>query len=112
MGLSKNEFMHSTPKILKAYDKAYIIRLKEIDQMAHMFVGNYVISAFATLLDRCFNGKNAKTEYIKEPVLINADNATKELTEEEMEAQRMAFMATLQTMKVNFDLAHKNKSEI
>ena len=28
MGMSKNEFFHSTPKILQAYDKAYLLRLE------------------------------------------------------------------------------------
>lgn len=111
MGISKNEFMHSTPNMLRVYDKAHLLRLQEIDQMAHMFVGNYVISAFATVLDGCFNGKKAKTEYIKEPVLISFENQNKELSEEEIQAQQMAFMAKLEIMKTNFDATHK-KSEI
>ena len=104
--------MHSTPKILKAYDKAHMIRLQEIDQMAHMVVGNYVISAFSVVLDACFNGKKAKSEYPDEPVLIRAEKRNKGLAEEEKRVQRMAFIAKLEIMKSNFDATHKTKSEI
>ena len=99
MGVSKREFMHSTPKVLEAYSKAYLLKLQGVDRMAWMFCGNYVVSAVAVAVEACLAGKTAKGEYIGEPVL----QKNKPLDEEEIQRQRELFVAQLCAMKTNFD---------
>lgn len=74
-------------------------------------MGQYVLSAVQTATDRCLNGRKAKSQYLKEPILENAQNETRELTEDELQKQREAFVAKLMIMKSNFDLNKKKMEE-
>lgn len=103
MGITKYEFMHSTPKVLEAYRKAYSIKLQDMDRMAWMFCGNYVISAVAVAVEVCLAGKKAKGEYVSEPIL----QKNKPLDEEEIQRQRELLVAQLCAMKTNFENNHK-----
>ena len=106
MGLSKEEFMHSTPKILEAYNKAYVIKMKEMDRLAWSFCGNYVMSAVAVSLEACLAGKRAKGKYIERPIF---ENIGQDRDENELQKQRELFVAKLEVMKANFELNQKLK---
>lgn len=106
MGMSKNEFMHSTPKVLNAYRKGYEIKLQTIDTLAWQFCGNYMLSAIMVAMDKAFSGRRAKMKYIEKPILDFNKKETKQLSVEE---QRMAFIQKMQAMKANFDSAHPKK---
>lgn len=109
MGLTKKEFFHSTPKILKAYEEAHKIKLMEMDRVMWMMCGNYVVSAVAVAVEACLAGKKAKGKFIDKPVLEKIEEENRPLDEEEIERQRELFVAKLCAMKVNFDLNHKDK---
>ena len=61
--------MESCPKDLYPYDKAHELQLKEQDELQHIWWGNYGISALIVAIDSCLNGKSAKSEYIKSPIM-------------------------------------------
>lgn len=109
MGMTKNEFMHSTPKVLKAYTEAYKIKLKTLDRLAWQFCGSYVLSAVSVAVEHCLGGKKAKSEYVKTPMMEKIEAENRPLSEEELQKQRELFVARLEAMKANFDLNHKPK---
>ena len=90
IGVSKNEFFHSTPKILSAYDKAF--EKKIVYRDAELWRnGQYTFSAVFVAVEHGLSGKKAKSEYIKEPIL-KAMSEQIEYTQEELdnrEIQRM-----------------------
>lgn len=111
LGVTKSEFMHSTPKVLKAYDKAHRIKRQSDDENAWYVIGNYGISALIFAIDHCLNGKKAKSKYVKEPLLKELEEQSKPLTEDQLQLQRELFVAKLDVMKTNFELNHKKDGE-
>lgn len=91
LGVTKFEIMHSTPKVLKAYDKAHSLKRKMEDEQAWYIFGNYGISAFMFAIDHSLNGKKAKSEYIKEPILSKI-NENDGLTQEEIDERELKKM--------------------
>lgn len=99
MGVSKHDFFHSTPKILQAYDKAYIFRIQEKDRQ-NWQLGQYIMSAIGS----CFS-KN--TKYIEKPFLADIH-----LTEEERKERELKkFIDNLQSLKTAFDANRKDDNK-
>ena len=71
-----------------------------------LWFGTYGISAFSFAIDHCMNGNKAKTEYMEHPLL----SELKDNDEEEIKKRREAFVLKMQTMKANFDIAHRKKN--
>jgi hypothetical protein len=86
--------MDSCPKELEPYEIAHKNKIKEQDMLQHMWWGNYGISALIVAIDRCFGGKKAKSEYIKESI-FSKEFEDDGLTEEEIYEKelRKALMA-------------------
>lgn len=86
--------MDSCPKDLEPYDRAHKNKIKEQDELQHMWWRNYGISALIVAIDRCFGGKNSKAEYTKEPIFFKAfenDGLTEEeIYERELQKALMA----------------------
>lgn len=59
--------MDSNPYELKAYDKAYLLKRKQQDEI-DWILGKYIMSAFATVLSKSFS-KSSSAKYIEEPFL-------------------------------------------
>lgn len=76
-------FMDSCPKELEPFDIAHKNKIKEQDMLQHMWWGNYGVSALIVAIDRCFNGKKTKAEYMKENIMSKAFE-NDGLTEEEI----------------------------
>lgn len=109
MGMTKNEFMHSTPKVLKAYGEAYKIKIHTMDRLAWQFCGSYVLSAVTVAVEHCLAGKKAKSEYMDKPVLERVEAANKPMGEDEIQRQRDLFVAKLMVMQANYKMNHKPK---
>ena len=90
IGVRKNEFFHSTPKILSAYDKAFekqiVFRDAELWRN-----GQYTFSAVYVAVEHCLGGKKAKSEYIKEPLLKELSDKI-EYTQEELDNREIQKM--------------------
>ena len=83
--------MHSTPKVLKAYDKAQLIRRQRIDEIAWHIIGNYGLSAITVAVEHCLHGKSAKSKYTSQPVMENVlENYG--LTQEEIDERELQKM--------------------
>ena len=73
IGVTRNEILHSTPKVLKEYDIAYDLTRKRSDEEM-WFMGQYVYSAVATAVEHNLAGRKAKSEYLKKPVMQLAED--------------------------------------
>ena len=90
IGVPYELFFHLTPKKLKAFYKAFKIKVENRD--AEMWRnGQYTLSATLTAIDHCLSGKKAKTEYVKEPILQKAFEED-ELTQEERDRREIERM--------------------
>ena len=90
IGVGKNEFFHSTPKILNAYDKAF--ERKIVYRDAEFWRnGQYTFSAVYVAVEHCLGGKKAKSEYIKEPLLKDLSERI-EYTQEELDNRELQKM--------------------
>ena len=111
IGVSKNDFFSSTPKILKACDKAHEEKIKTMDALAWQFCGSYILSAVSVAVDHCLNGRKATTKYLEEPVMQKKEVGHEEMSEDEIKRQREMFVAKLMIMKSNYELNHKSDKE-
>lgn len=100
--------MKSKPIELRAYGKAFELKMKTRDEELWL-QGRYNLEALQVVFSHLgagLSGKQSKAEYPREPISFASGN--KELTEEEKQKQREMFVAMLQTKKANFDLNHKS----
>ena len=74
--------MDSCPYELWAYDKAHQQKLEEKDQLIHLWMGNYGLSAFSVAIDHCLHGDKATSTYIKKPILSNSFKETSDESNE------------------------------
>lgn len=86
--------MHLAPNELRSFYKSYKQKQKIEDEKMWIYWGNYGISAFIFAIDHYLNGKKAKSEYIKEPILSKVfenDGLTEEeIYEKELQKALMA----------------------
>lgn len=100
LGLSLTEIQHYTLLELRFYDEGYKLKRKMIDEVS-FFDGYYTYEAVAVAVGNAFRGKGQKPiEMRKKPFLW-------EDSEENLQKQREAFVAALETMKKNFELQKK-----
>ena len=77
-----------------------------MDDEKSFFDGYYTYEAVSIAVANCFREKGKMPlEYRKKPLLQEIDDANRPLTEEEIQRQRELFVATLETMKTNFELS-------
>lgn len=75
--------------------------------------GIYTLKALEVSLSHLaagFANKKSDAKYFDGPLLNSKEN-NGELSEEEKQRQREAFVAMLETMKTNFELNHKKKEK-
>lgn len=93
MGISWRDFWDMTPRIIKAHQKGQEESMKLEDKL-NWLTGQYVMSAIATVLDNALNGRNAKTEYVEEPILPKVIENSRMTEEERLEiAMRKELLA-------------------
>ena len=79
-------------------------RSKEADIWT--WCGNYVASAVLVSVEHVLAGKKAQSKYIKEPLLKDVST---EMTQDDLQKEREAFVMRLRTMKANWDISHKKE---
>lgn len=91
-GLSVDDIDWSSPADMEPYLKMHKEELKEKDYLAWLS-NQYTLSAVLVVIEHCFAGRKARSEYIKEPFLAKAfenDGLTpKEIEEREIRKQIM-----------------------
>lgn len=111
-GLSRDEFLDSTPIDIECYVEAERIRQKRRDnEFWHM--GMYNLSAFSVALSKALFGRKSHAEYLKKPIYeeVELEKPDEELTEEEKERGRRNLLMSLQIMQTNFELNHSGGDE-
>lgn len=110
-GLTIDDIDWSCPADLEPYSNAYKMKMQQQDYMAWIH-NQYTLSAISVAIEHCFSGKKAKSQYVKQPFLLEIKTEEKkEISEEkkkEMENYKLAM--TLQIMQANFEL-NKNLKE-
>lgn len=66
--MTEEEFWKSNPRKMKAHQKAYELRIKKQDEM-NWCLGMYVQKAVLVAVEHCLCGKDAKSEYFKNPLM-------------------------------------------
>lgn len=105
IGISWDEFWNMTPRILRAYAKAEDLRRKRADQEAWLN-GSYTHHAVMAALDKGFNGKKSKLNYLEKPYSEQA-----ELQKQKADSQVKLLFASLEVMKSNYELNNKTKAD-
>jgi len=89
----------SCPADLEPYKEAHNLEVREADNLAYAFCGNYVLSAVAVAVERNLAGRKSKAEYIKDPILKDYGISD----EEKKQKQIDLFVAKMEIMKANFE---------
>ena len=103
--------MHSTPKTIKAYDKAFKIRRDFADAEAYKD-GEYFFEAMQTAISNVFRSKGHKPksylEVSDKPILqrTKEKEMSEDMTEEEKRKYTEAFFTNLEIQMANYNLAH------
>ncbi len=112
IGVGKDEFFHSTPRILYAYDEAFE-RQEQREDYKLWRQGAYNYHAFATVLHNAFKPKNAPAEeYLEAPFSemkrMNDINAGLiEMSEEEKIYWQDRLFSNLNDMQKSYEATHK-----
>lgn len=113
-GLSIDDIDWSSPADMNPYLKAHKEELKEKDYLAWLS-NQYTLSAVSVAVEHCLAGKKAKSEYVKKPIMQEAEDKQTEnklLTEEDKKKQTEKLFMQLRIMGANFNLNHKEENKI
>lgn len=102
-GFSIDDIDWSSPADMKPYLKAHKEELKEKDYLLWV-QGQYVLSAVSVAIEHCLAGKKAKSEYIKELILLKTfeNDGLTEMQIWEKEAKK-AMLAEQQYMAITIN---------
>lgn len=100
IGVDEQRFWELTPRKIKPYEKAYLMREETYD--THMWhLGQYVMSAVAVVL----SDKKHKVDYVKKPFLteMREKRELENMSEEEKIRQTKLFFDNLMQMQKRFE---------
>ncbi len=103
-GLSIDDIDWSSPADMEPYLKMHKEELKEKDYLAWLS-NQYTLSAVLVVIEHCFVGRKARSEYIKEPILQTAEK-NKPLSEKEKQREVDMFFAKENARRVNWKRNH------
>lgn len=98
--------MNQIRHIANAYKEKAEEDFRTADVLAFI-QGRYMVDALLCTVGNMFGGKGQKFSYPEQAYSMAAQE--QKLSEDEIERQRQAFIATLQTMEHNFNLNKKAK---
>lgn len=107
IGIKENDFWNMTLHTLELHVEAFEKEQLRLDQIMHT-MGAYVHSAVISALDKVWNGKKSRKEYVKDPFSA-LNKKEKKMTERELQKQREKFVAGLLAMQSNWELEHKKE---
>lgn len=111
-GFTVDDIDWSCPSDLEPYSKAYNLQLQHQDYQLYA-MGMYALSAVSVAVEHNLAGKNAKSQYLKQPFLSGPmDHESKEISEEkraEMDNYKLAM--TLRIMQANFEINKERKGD-
>ena len=107
MGIKYKEFMHLNPMKLRAIGKGYRLKRKLEDERDWM-LGFYIMKGFETVMSHFgsgLSGKKSDAKYLEYPFMQQ-----EEFNKKNLQKQRELFVAQLEQMKMNFELAKQGDS--
>ena len=87
------------PHIIRVLHNGYKEKIKEQDNLQHLWWGNYGISAFMFAMEHCLHGNKAKSEYIKKPVLSEEAKEKNGYKESQEEVSAFEMMKRIKLLK-------------
>ena len=107
IGMPSDEYWHGDPMLVKAYNKAHLLKRKQINQELWL-QGLYIYDAFGAVLSNVFGKKGSKkAKYLEEPLSIT-EKTEEEKADEEKKA-RQKLIAQLNGWKSRWDRVQKKK---
>ena len=107
--------MKMNPHIIKLHIKGEEEKMLRIDYI-NWLNGIYTQSAVGVAVEHCLNCRKAKSEYIKNPILQEAEEQrqieTGELSEEEKIKQTEQSFMKLRIMGANYNLVNKQGDKV
>lgn len=108
IGIDEKTFWTLNPHKIKPYKKAYKLKMEERD--AEMWrMGIYVQSAVAVAVEHNLAGRKAKSKYIEQPILSDAEKNEKKISRNKRKEQTEMLFTKLNIMKANFEITQKQK---
>lgn len=112
--MTEEEFWHTNPRKLKAYEEAWKFEQNQKNSMAYAMWGNYGLSALFTaltgVLTPMFCGKRSTTKFIEKPIRLF------EMTEKELEEykaeQTAMFVEWCNSIEKNWEQSNKPDSNL
>lgn len=89
----------SCPADLEPYKEAHYLEIREADNLAYAFCGNYVLSAVAVAVERNLAGRKSKSKFVDSPMLQEYGMSEEERKQKQIDL----FVAKMEIMKANFD---------
>ena len=89
----------SCPADLEPYRDAHNLEVREADNLAYAFCGNYVLSAVAVAVERNLAGRKSKSKFVDSPMLQEFGMSEEERKQKQIDL----FVAKMEIMKRNFD---------
>lgn len=109
IGISYFDFWQMNPRIIKVMTEGY--KKKKLERDEELWrAGLYNYIAFSTAMANAFS-KHGRHKYLEKPLLQEAYEKDKPLSEKELKKQRELFAAKLMTMQANFELSHPKKEK-
>lgn len=109
IGVGWNDFWKTNPRIIRLLLNGHTEKQKQEVKIANALFhlqGQYFAQAINSTVGNMFKKKGSKPhEYPQKPFDIGSQ---KDLSEEELQLQREAFMAGLLAMKANYELNHED----
>ena len=110
MGVTWWQFWELNPHKIKIIAKGYREQKKEQDALQHAWWGSYGLSAVSVAIEHCLAGNKAKSNYIKNPIMFDAEEKEcAPLTEEEKRRQTEQLFIRLKIMGANHKRSNKTK---
>ena len=100
--------MNQINYISKAYVEKEEEEFRKSDMMAFV-QGKYIVDALLCTVGNMFGGEKVDFSYPEQPYSIMAEE--EQLSEDEIQRQREAFIASLKTMETNFKLSREEDNK-
>lgn len=100
LGVSREEIDRSCPADLKPYEDANTYSIMQQDTL-NWYNGLYTLNAMVTAIDKAFNGKRSKMEYMERPLLSDMNLSEEEKYERDLKKALAMENAWLESTKMH-----------
>lgn len=110
LGLTKQEVLEASPVEVEYVFEAHKLR-KRLDDQSNWELGLYIESAVSTAVEHNLAGRKARSEYVKEPLMVRMEREKAERIKAENDSNNKKLVAALVTWQHNWELEHVKTEE-